>query len=249
MPGFSPEQTDSITATWKKRKWDHEEPRTLAPEQHMSHPAESIGPNTTVAAHCLYHDTQTEQTSPSDHAASLESADMFKALILHYHPTNININSSTHINSNTNNPQSTSPQTSTAPQTKTHTHPRSPPKPSSPCTTQRNNPPPPPRSAPATSAIAAQQPAKYSTPTQIVISATNGHASSVSGNAIAHPAAERSVCQKRKVCSRCAVEEVTETGAEIVRCLDCVRGAGSWAAANIPSDWALDDMRHEDMTG
>lgn len=162
----------------------------------MSHPAESIGPNTTVAAHCLYHDTQTEQTSPSDHAASLESADMFKALILHCHPSSININSSTHINSNTNNPQSTSPQTSTAPQTKTHTHPRSPPKPSSPCTTQRNNPPPPPRSAPATSAIAAQQPAKYSTPTQTVISATNGHASSVSGNAIAHPAAERSVCQK-----------------------------------------------------
>lgn len=53
---------------------------------------------------------------------------------------------------------------------------------------------------------------------------------------------------RRKICSGCAVEEVTETGAEIVRCLDCVRGASSWAAASIPSDWALDDMRHEDMT-
>lgn len=30
MPGFSPEQTDSITATWKKRKRDHEETVTLA---------------------------------------------------------------------------------------------------------------------------------------------------------------------------------------------------------------------------
>ena len=54
---------------------------------------------------------------------------------------------------------------------------------------------------------------------------------------------------RRKICSGCAVEEVTETGAEIVRCLDCVRGAGSWAPVAIPSDWDLDDMRHEDMTG
>ncbi|CAI7664070.1 unnamed protein product [Penicillium glandicola] len=54
---------------------------------------------------------------------------------------------------------------------------------------------------------------------------------------------------RRKICSGCAVEEVTETGAEIVRCLDCVRGAGSWATTTIPSDWALDDMRHQDMTG
>ncbi|PLB48574.1 hypothetical protein P170DRAFT_411517 [Aspergillus steynii IBT 23096] len=30
--------------------------------------------------------------------------------------------------------------------------------------------------------------------------------------------------QPRKICSRCAVENVTETGREVVRCLDCVRG-------------------------
>jgi hypothetical protein len=151
-----------------------------------------------VAAHCLYHDTQTEQTFPSDHAASLASADMFKALTLHCHPisTSININCSSHMDSNTNNPQPTSPQTSTAPQTKTHTHPRSPRKPSSPCTTQPSNPPPLLPSGLVTYATAAQQPAKSSTPTQIVISATSEHASSVSDNAIAHPAAELSVCRK-----------------------------------------------------
>lgn len=48
---------------------------------------------------------------------------------------------------------------------------------------------------------------------------------------------------RRKICSSCAVEGITETGAEIVRCLDCVRGTESdWAAAAIPSGWALDDM-------
>ncbi|EKV11580.1 cytochrome c1 heme precursor protein [Penicillium digitatum] len=60
---------------------------------------------------------------------------------------------------------------------------------------------------------------------------------------------DTSEAPRRKICSSCAVEEITETGAEIVRCVDCVRGTGSWASAAIPSDWALDDMRHEDMTG
>ena len=92
--------------------------------------------------------------------------------------------------------RTTSPQTSTALQTMAHTHPRSPPKPSSPCTTQLNNPPPLPHSVPVTSATAAQQPAKSSTPTQTVISATNGHASSVSDNVTVHPAVGHSVCQK-----------------------------------------------------
>ncbi|CAG7932040.1 unnamed protein product [Penicillium olsonii] len=42
---------------------------------------------------------------------------------------------------------------------------------------------------------------------------------------------------KRKICSSCAVEDITQTGADIVRCLDCVR---EW-----DSQWALDDM-HQD---
>ncbi|CAG8216713.1 unnamed protein product [Penicillium salamii] len=42
---------------------------------------------------------------------------------------------------------------------------------------------------------------------------------------------------KRKICSSCAVEDITQNGAEIVRCLDCVRG---WH-----SQWTLDDM-HQD---
>jgi hypothetical protein len=54
---------------------------------------------------------------------------------------------------------------------------------------------------------------------------------------------------RRKICSSCAVEDVTETGAEIVRCLDCVQGHTAWSAQTLPSGWALDDMRHEDMTG
>jgi hypothetical protein len=40
---------------------------------------------------------------------------------------------------------------------------------------------------------------------------------------------DASEAARRKICSGCAVEEVTDTGAEIVRCLDCVRGAGLYA--------------------
>ena len=34
---------------------------------------------------------------------------------------------------------------------------------------------------------------------------------------------EEGVRQPRKICSCCAVEGVTETGLEVVRCLECVR--------------------------
>lgn len=54
---------------------------------------------------------------------------------------------------------------------------------------------------------------------------------------------------RRKICSSCAVEDVTETGAEIVRCLDCVQGHATWSAPSLPSAWTLNDMRHEDMMG
>ncbi|KAJ5490610.1 hypothetical protein N7453_011435 [Penicillium expansum] len=253
MPGFSPEQTDSITATWKKRKWDHEEPRTLArsttyvPSCRVDRPEYDGGCSLPLSRHPDGTDISFRPRCLPRKRRHVQGP--YLTLPSHQHQHQLQ---HPHQLQHQQSPIHLSPNVYGAPNQDPYS-PRSPPKPSSPCTTQRNNPPPPPRSAPATSAIAAQQPAKYSTPTQTVISATNGHASSVSGNAIAHPAAERSVCQneapRRKVCSRCAVEEVTETGAEIVRCLDCVRGAGSWAAANIPSDWALDDMRHEDMTG
>jgi hypothetical protein len=47
---------------------------------------------------------------------------------------------------------------------------------------------------------------------------------------------------RRKVCSSCAVEGLTEAGTEIVRCLDCVQG-------NSASGWTLDEMNHEMMRG
>ncbi|KAJ5860673.1 uncharacterized protein N7529_007983 [Penicillium soppii] len=56
-----------------------------------------------------------------------------------------------------------------------------------------------------------------------------------------HPNSTADRVAPRKICSGCAVEDVTESGAEIVRCLDCVRG---W---EIPNGWALDDMHmHQD---
>lgn len=48
---------------------------------------------------------------------------------------------------------------------------------------------------------------------------------------------------RRKICSSCAVEGITETGAEIVRCLDCVRGTPT------ASGWILDGMNHDMMRG
>lgn len=53
---------------------------------------------------------------------------------------------------------------------------------------------------------------------------------------------------KRKICSRCAVEGITDTGVEVVRCLDCARGfSAAWSAGSMAYDWAdkmnVDDMR------
>jgi hypothetical protein len=53
---------------------------------------------------------------------------------------------------------------------------------------------------------------------------------------------------RRKICSSCAVEGITETGTEIVRCLDCVRGhAAPWSAGSTASPWTSDVMHHESM--
>ncbi|OQD68744.1 hypothetical protein PENDEC_c031G04353 [Penicillium decumbens] len=46
---------------------------------------------------------------------------------------------------------------------------------------------------------------------------------------------------RRKICSSCAVEGITETGMEIVKCLDCVRGHAA--------PWTLDGRNHEGMGG
>ncbi|KAJ5086274.1 hypothetical protein NUU61_007581 [Penicillium alfredii] len=55
---------------------------------------------------------------------------------------------------------------------------------------------------------------------------------------------------RRKICSSCAVEGVTETGVEIVRCLDCVRGHSTpWSASSLASGSTWDGMRHVTMNG
>ncbi|KAJ5260511.1 hypothetical protein N7478_012116 [Penicillium angulare] len=56
---------------------------------------------------------------------------------------------------------------------------------------------------------------------------------------------------RRKICSSCAVEGVTEAGMEIVRCLDCVHGhaATSWSTRSMPSGWPLDAMNLDRMNG
>lgn len=51
---------------------------------------------------------------------------------------------------------------------------------------------------------------------------------------------------RRKICSSCAVEGLTETGTETVRCLDCVRShSAPWPAGPLAAPWALDEMNHE----
>ncbi|KAJ5587969.1 uncharacterized protein N7459_003734 [Penicillium hispanicum] len=55
---------------------------------------------------------------------------------------------------------------------------------------------------------------------------------------------------RRKICSSCAVEGITETGIEIVRCLDCVRGhSASWPTGSVTSGWTLNGTSHADMNG
>ncbi|KAJ5684831.1 uncharacterized protein N7477_001176 [Penicillium maclennaniae] len=54
---------------------------------------------------------------------------------------------------------------------------------------------------------------------------------------------------RRKICSSCAVEGITETGTEIVRCLDCVRGHTPWSAGPTASPWTLNEMNHDGMGG
>ncbi|EPS31917.1 hypothetical protein POX_d05899 [Penicillium oxalicum] len=53
---------------------------------------------------------------------------------------------------------------------------------------------------------------------------------------------DEKMTRKRKVCSRCAVEGLSETGLEIVRCLDCVHGLST-------SMWPTDHMNHDMMHG
>ncbi|KAJ5691656.1 hypothetical protein N7488_012391 [Penicillium malachiteum] len=52
---------------------------------------------------------------------------------------------------------------------------------------------------------------------------------------------------RRKICSSCAVEGITETGLETVRCLDCV-GSHAWSESRTPG-WTLDTMNHDHMAG
>lgn len=52
---------------------------------------------------------------------------------------------------------------------------------------------------------------------------------------------------RRKICSSCAVEGMTETGTETVRCLDCVRGhSAPWPTGALAAPWTL-EMNHESM--
>ncbi|KAJ5160670.1 uncharacterized protein N7482_007674 [Penicillium canariense] len=56
--------------------------------------------------------------------------------------------------------------------------------------------------------------------------------------------------RRRKICSSCAVEGITEIGTEIVRCLDCVRGhSAPWSAGSMASGWTLDGTNCHTMGG
>ena len=56
---------------------------------------------------------------------------------------------------------------------------------------------------------------------------------------------------RRKICSRCAVEGISDSGVEIVRCMDCVQGHATapWPPGHVTSQWALDETNHDYMHG
>ncbi|CAI7588392.1 unnamed protein product [Penicillium palitans] len=273
MPGFSPEQPDSITATWKKRKWDHEEPRTLArpatyiPSCRVDRPEYDGGCSLPLSRHpdgtdvsfrprCLPRKRRHVQgpyiTLPShqhQHQHQLQ------------HPHQLQHQQSpTHLSPNvygTPNQDPYSPPVSPKTLVPLHYPSQQSASPSAlrPCHICHRRP----TTRQVLDAYAdcdlCHERACFICLRQCDSASCGGtfglpevhmnmHTSSTDDASY-----DTSEVPRRKICSGCAVEEVTETGAEIVRCLDCVRGAGSWAAASIPSDWALDDMRHEDMTG
>ncbi|KAJ5915279.1 hypothetical protein N7454_011033 [Penicillium verhagenii] len=55
---------------------------------------------------------------------------------------------------------------------------------------------------------------------------------------------------RRKICSSCAVEGVTDIGTEIVQCLDCVRDvSAAWPGSSVGAGWTLDPMNLDQMIG
>ncbi|KAJ5186041.1 hypothetical protein N7472_010881 [Penicillium cf. griseofulvum] len=274
MPGFPPEQTDSITA-WQKRKRDHEEPRTLAcpatyvPSCRVDRPEYDGSYSLPLSRHpdgtdisfrprCLPRKRRHVQspylTLPSQHQHQYQHQHQHQ----HQHQQ-----SSSHLSPNvygTPNQDPYSPPVS--PKTLVPLH----------YPTQQSASPPALRPChichrrPTTRQVLdAYADCDLCHERACFICLRQCDSSSCGGafglpedpdmhmhirmGSIDDANYDASEAPRRKICSSCAVEEVTETGAEIVRCLDCVRGAGSWAAATIPSGWALDDMRHEDMTG
>ncbi|KAJ5159248.1 uncharacterized protein N7500_008899 [Penicillium coprophilum] len=246
MPGFPPEQIDSIT-TWKKRKRDHEEPRTLAcpttyvPSRRVDRP-EHLFP-TTLPPRKRRHIQGPYITLPSQHQHQIQ----------HQH-------SPTHLSPNVYGPPNQdlySPPVSPKTLVPLHYPTQQSASPSAlrPCHICHRRP----TTRQVLDAYAdcdlCHERACFICLRQCD-SASCGGTLGLPENPGMHMRAsptddanyDTSEAPRRKICSGCAVEEVTETGAEIVRCLDCVRGAGSWATTTVPSNWALDGMRHEDMT-
>ncbi|KAJ5951476.1 uncharacterized protein N7479_009889 [Penicillium vulpinum] len=264
MPGFSPEQTDSITATWKKRKWDHEESRTLPrpttcipscrvdrPEYDSScslpfsrHPDGADisfrprclprkrrhvqGPYITLPPHQHQLQHQQSPTHLSPNVYGTPNQDPYsppvspKTLVPLHHPTQQSASPSALRPCHICHRRPTTRQVLDAYADCDLCHERA-------CF------------------ICLRQCDSASCGGTFGLPEDQGMHMHMSLTDDANY--DTNEAPRRKICSGCAVEEVTETGAEIVRCLDCVHGAGSWAAASIPSGWALDDMRHEDMTG
>ncbi|KAJ5129173.1 uncharacterized protein N7515_005212 [Penicillium bovifimosum] len=222
MPGFSPE-TDSITATWKKRKRDHEEPRALArPPRCLPRKRRHIqSPYLALATHQHQHQHQPSPNHLSPNTYSIANQDPYsppvspKTLVPLHYPTQ----------------QSTSP-SALRPCHICHRRPT---------TRQVLN-------AYADCDLCRER-ACFICLRQcdsITCGGAFGQPRDVemhlqmSGDEDAYDASE---IPRRKICSSCAVEDVTQTGTEIVRCLDCARGASSaWTATAIPSGWTLDDM-------
>ncbi|KAJ5772786.1 hypothetical protein N7457_007682 [Penicillium paradoxum] len=258
MPGFSPEQTDSITATWKKRKRDHEEPRALA------RPAAFVPSSFRVD--CPEYDTGCSLPL-SRHPEGTDIS--FRPRCLprkrrHIQSPYLTLPPHQHLHQTQQSPAHLSPNVYGAPNQDPYSPPVSPktlvplhypnqqsasPSALRPCHICHRRP----TTRQVLDAyadcdlcheracfICLRQCDSINCSGTFAQSASAGMHMQTSGNDDAYDGHET---PRRKICSSCAVEDVTETGAEIVRCLDCVRGANSaWTAAAIPSGWALDDM-------
>ncbi|KAJ5901373.1 hypothetical protein N7504_007367 [Penicillium tannophilum] len=246
MPGFS-DPADLVAAGWRKRKRDHEDSATL------------VRPPMFAPFRVDRSDRDTCLLPPSRHPT--ETGDhSFRPRCL---PRKRRHVQAPYLTLPTHQQSPLLPQVSTPQLRAPIPHPCLPGPFLSPTSLLR-----PPHFVPATSATAVPQRDKSWMHMQTAISVVNGHASSVSANVTLSPVVapmgtqeslaiqiftaprDRLISKAQILEEKSARAGITETGTEIVQCLDCVRGhSATWPAGSVAPGWTLDAMNHDRMIG